>query len=73
MPYLPELRLPAAVSGHGVDRSQARVAVQQAAGEALKAHRVLDGQPEVPQFDLRVCAGQRDRARDRAAVVVSSR
>ena len=35
-----------------------------------KRMRLVDGQPEMPQLDLAVRAGQRQRARDRAAVVI---
>ena len=50
-------------------RSQARIAEEQTTREPLEAQRVLDGQAEVPQLDLRVRAGQRDRASDGAPVV----
>ena len=50
--------------------AQPRVSREQAAPEALKRDRVLDGQAEMPQLDLAVRAGQRQRARDRATIVV---
>ena len=46
------------------------IAVQQPAAEALEPDRVLDGQAEVAQLDLAVRAGQRQRAGDRAPIVV---
>ena len=67
---LPQFRLSAAVLLHGLLRSQARIAKEQPAGESLEAQRVLDGEAEVPQLDLRVGAGQGDRASDCAPVVV---
>ena len=67
---LPQLRLSATVLLHGILRSQARIAEEQTAREPLEAQRVLDGEAEVPQLDLRVGAGQRDRASDCAPVVV---
>ena len=70
MPYFHSSDWPRRFSRTASRRSQPRVAKEQPAREPLEPHRVLDGEAEVPQLDLRVRAGQGDRARDRAAVVV---
>ncbi len=70
MPYFHSSGWPRRFSQHRFRRSQARIAEEQPAREPLEAQRVLDGEPEVAQLDLRVRAGQGDRARDRAAVEV---
>ncbi len=67
---LPQIRLAEAVADQRVAQAQARVAVEQAAGQALELQRVVEGQPEVAQLDLTVRAGQRHRPRDGLAVVV---
>ncbi len=67
---LPQLALASSVLLDGVPVAQPRVAREQAAPEALKRDRVLDGQVEVPQLDLAVRARQRQRACHRAAIVV---
>ncbi len=69
-PVLPQFRLTAPVHLHGIGVAQARVGEQQPPREPLIAQRVLNRQSEVAHLDLRVGAGQRDRARDRAAVVI---
>ena len=62
--------LPAAILRDGVRVAQSGISVQQPPAEALEPHRVLDGQPQMPQLDLAVRARQRQRARNRAPVVV---
>ena len=69
-PVLPQLALTLPVLLDGVPMTQPRVSGEHAAAETLKGNRVFDRQVEMPQLDLAVRAGQRERARDRAAIVV---
>ena len=67
---LPQFGLAAAVRLHGVARAQAGIGVEQPASQALEQDRVVDRESEVPQLDLAVRAGERQRPGDRAPVVV---
>ncbi|MGH9371368.1 MAG: hypothetical protein ACRD15_07550, partial [Vicinamibacterales bacterium] len=49
---LPQFRLAASIGVYRLGRSQTRIAVHESSAETLKPHRVVDGQPEVPQLDL---------------------
>ena len=66
----PQLGLSATVRRDRVGGAQPRIAVQQPAAEPLEPDGVVDRQAEVAQLDLAVGAGQRQRPRDRAAVVI---
>ena len=67
----PELALTAAGSPRPRPAWRSRVSPdEQAAAETLERDRVFDGQIEVPQLDLAMRAGQCQRARDGAAIVV---
>ena len=69
-PVLPEVGLgPRVLQDRGAC-PQPRVAVEQAPGHALEAQRILRGQPEMAELDLTVSAGERERPRNRATVVV---
>ena len=67
---LPQFGLAAAVRQDGVAGAQPGIGVEQAAAEALEQDRVVDGEAEVPQLDLAVRAGERQRPGDGAPVVV---
>ena len=67
---LPQLALAPPVPLDRLDVAQPRISRDQPAAEPLELQGVFDRQPEVPELDLAVRAGERQRACHGAAVVV---
>ncbi len=70
MPYFHSADWPSLLRWMASAERSLRIAVEHASGETLEAKRIVHGQTEMTQLDLSVRACQRQRPRDRPAVVI---
>ena len=69
MPYFHSADWPSLVRWMASAERSLRIAVEHASGETLEAKRIVHGQTEMTELDLAVRPCQRQRPRDRPAVV----